>query len=137
MSAVRPGKKVRTQQQVGCTEVISCSRHWPCLFPQHGPGRKHMRKIELQPWQRTIVTANVGRFARGLFHSDGYRGINRVRAQLAAGDHWYLAGWSMTVGMALLIASADSGLLSFSSSSAIAFTSLSLSWLPSRANSGT
>src|SRR5690349_12665166 len=27
--------------------------------------------------------------ARGLFHSDGYRGINRVRAQLADGDHWY------------------------------------------------
>ena len=73
------GNKVRTQQQVGCTEVISCSRHWPCLFPQHGPGRKHMRTIELQPWQRTIVTANAGRFARGLFHSDGYRGFNRVR----------------------------------------------------------
>jgi hypothetical protein len=32
---------------------------------------------------------NVGRFACGLFHSDGYRGINRVRVQLADGDHWY------------------------------------------------
>jgi hypothetical protein len=89
MSTVRPASKVFTQQQVGCTEVISCSRHWPCLFPQHGPGRKHMRKIELQPWQRTIVTTHAGRFARGLFHSDGYRGINRVRAHLADGDHWY------------------------------------------------
>jgi len=89
MSAVRPGNRVHTQQQVSCTEVISCSRHWPCLFPQHGPGRKHMRKIELQPWQHTIVTANTGRLARGLFHSDGYRGINRVRAHLADGDHWY------------------------------------------------
>ena len=89
MSAVRPGNKVGTQQQAGCTEVISCSRHWPCLFPQHGPGRKHMRKIELQPWQHTIVMTNAGRFARGLFHSDGYRGINRVRARLADGDHWY------------------------------------------------
>jgi len=48
-----------------------------------------MRKIELQPWQRTIVTVNPGRFARGLFHSDGYRGINQVRARLANGDHWY------------------------------------------------
>jgi len=56
MSAVRPGNKVRTQQQAGCTEVISCSRHWPCLFPQQGPGRKHMPKIELQPLQRIIVT---------------------------------------------------------------------------------
>jgi hypothetical protein len=48
-----------------------------------------MRKIELQPWQRTIVTANPGRFARGLFHSDGYRGVNRVRANLTDGDQWY------------------------------------------------
>ena len=42
-----------------------------------------MRTIELQAWQRAIVRAVPGQFARGLFHSDGYRGINRVRAQLA------------------------------------------------------
>jgi hypothetical protein len=89
MSDVRPQSKVRIQQLAGCAEVISSSRHWPCLFPQHGPGRKHMRKIELQPWQRTIVTTNAGQLARGLLHSDGYRGINRVRARLADGDRWY------------------------------------------------
>jgi hypothetical protein len=89
MIAVRPHNKVFTQQHQGCTEVASTSRHWPCLFPQHGPGRKHLRKIDLQPWQRTIVAADTGHFARGLFHSDGYRGINRVRARLADGDHWY------------------------------------------------
>ena len=48
-----------------------------------------MRNIELQPWQRTIVMANPGRLARGLFHSDGYRVINRVRAHLAESDRWY------------------------------------------------
>jgi hypothetical protein len=89
MKAIRPYNKVRTQQHPGCTEVISCSRHWPCLFPQHGAGRKHMRKIELQPWQLAIVTAYPGRLARGLFHSDGYRGVNRVRRCLGDGDHWY------------------------------------------------
>jgi hypothetical protein len=89
MRSIRPGNKVGAQQKVGCTEVTSCSRHWPCLLPQHGPGEKHMRKIALQPWQRTIVMANPGHFARGLFHSDGYRGINRVRARLAQGDQWY------------------------------------------------
>lgn len=72
MRAVRPGNKVRTQQQVGCTEVISSSsKHWPCLLPQHGPGRKHLRNIELQAWQPTIVAENPGCFAGGLFHSDG------------------------------------------------------------------
>jgi hypothetical protein len=47
MSAIRPGNKVAIQQKVGCAEVISRSRHWPCLFPQHSPGKKHTRKIEL------------------------------------------------------------------------------------------
>ena len=89
MSAIRPLSKVSIQQKVGCAEVMSYSRHWPCLFPQYGPGRKHNRTIELQSWQQTIVAEHPGHFARGLFHSDGYRGINRVRAHLAAGDRWY------------------------------------------------
>lgn len=89
MCAVRPGNKVSTQQRPGCTEVASYSRHWPCLLPQHGAGRKHLRRIELQTWQRIVVTGNPGHFARGLFHSDGYRGLNRVRAHLPNGDHWY------------------------------------------------
>ncbi|MBB4855083.1 hypothetical protein HNP40_002475 [Mycobacteroides chelonae] len=24
-----------------CVDVAMYSKHWPCLFPQHGPGRKH------------------------------------------------------------------------------------------------
>ena len=89
MRSIRPGNKVGIRQMVGCAEVSSCSRLWPCLFPQHGPGRKHLRTIGLDAWQHTIVRANPGHFARGLFHSDGYRGINRVRARLAQGDRWY------------------------------------------------
>jgi hypothetical protein len=89
MLAIRPGNKVSTQQKVGCTEVISCSRHWPCLFPQHGPGRKHTREIGLEHWQVVIVQKYPGEFARGLFHSDGWRGVNRVRRRLAGGDRWY------------------------------------------------
>jgi len=50
---------------------------------------KHMRTIELEPWQRIIVTGNPGHFARGLFHSDGYRGINRIRRRVADGERWY------------------------------------------------
>ena len=43
----------------------------------------------LEPWQQTIVTAYPGSFARGLFHSDGCRVINRVRREMADGDRWY------------------------------------------------
>ncbi len=37
-------------------------RIWPLLFPQHGPGRKHDREIELVDWQqrdRRRVSANL------------------------------------------------------------------------------
>ena len=89
MRAIRPTSKVMMVQKQGCQEVMSYSRHWPCLFPQHGPGKKHLRQIELQPWQRTIVAKFPGEFVRGLLHSDGYRGMNRVRRVLADGEHWY------------------------------------------------
>jgi hypothetical protein len=67
----------------------STSKHWPCLFPQHGPGRKHERTIELVPWQQPITRMYPGLFARGLFHSDGCRVTNRVRRPLTSGDRWY------------------------------------------------
>jgi hypothetical protein len=86
---VMPLSAVFTRQYSGMTEVKSTSKHWPCLFPQHGPGMKHARKIELAQWQQVIVDRDPGDFARGLFHSDGYRGMNRVRRVLADGDHWY------------------------------------------------
>lgn len=89
LSAVMPTSSVFCVQRAGCTEVKSTSKHWPCLFPQHGPGRKHERKIELADWQQSIVAEFPGELARGLFHSDGCRFTNRVRRPLADGDHWY------------------------------------------------
>jgi hypothetical protein len=91
MSVVKPSSSVFcvSPRGVGCTYVKSTSKHWVCLFPQHGPGRKHERKIELEAWQEEIVARHPGDFARGLFHSDGCRLINRVRRPLKGGDRWY------------------------------------------------
>lgn len=89
LSAVMPISGVFCVQRQGCMEVKSTSKHWPCLFPQHGPGRKHTRKIELRQWQSTIVEKYPGEFAKGLFHSDGWRGVNRVRQRLPDGERWY------------------------------------------------
>jgi hypothetical protein len=86
---VMPPSAVFSREYRGMTEVMSTSKHWPCLFPQHGPSLKHVRKIELAEWQQIIVDRWPGNFARGLFHSDGYRGLNRVRRVLADGVHWY------------------------------------------------
>lgn len=89
MKAIRPENKVMTVQRQGCTEVLSYSKHWPCLFPQHGPGEKHKRTIELAGWQQVVVNHHTGDFVRGLFHSDGWRGVNRVRRPLSDGDRWH------------------------------------------------
>ena len=89
MSEVMPTSSVFYVHYQGCTMVKSTSKHWPCLFPQHGPGRKHTRKIELESWQSAIVQEYPGEFARGLFHSDGWRGVNRVRRRLSDGDRLY------------------------------------------------
>jgi hypothetical protein len=89
MVAVMPSSSVFCVQRIGMTEVKITSKHWPCLFPQHGPGPKHLRKIELAEWQEDIVSQYPGDFVRGLMHSDGCRGMNRVKRTLRDGDHWY------------------------------------------------
>ncbi|MFF0524696.1 helix-turn-helix domain-containing protein [Actinomadura nitritigenes] len=89
VGSVLPGSRVGRRQRTGCTMVGSYSKHWPCLFPQHGPGRKHERKIELAGWQREITDQRTEEFVRGLIHSDGCRSMNRVRRPLQGGNRWY------------------------------------------------
>lgn len=83
MRAVRPSTpmKVGRAQNPGCIEIYCHWKHWPCLFPQHGPGRKHERKIQLHPWQEAIVESHPDRLLRGLIQSDGYRGPNYVNGK--------------------------------------------------------
>jgi len=81
MEAMLPGKHAHQwlRHDCACVEISMYSKHWLCLFPQHGPGRKHTRAIELVDWRRTIVEANRGAVLRGLIHSDGCRIIARER----------------------------------------------------------
>lgn len=76
IQAVRPSDKVYVLQRQGCVNVTSYGRHWTCLFPQHGPGKKHERPIALEGWQQEIVDAHPWEFVRGLIHSDGCRITN-------------------------------------------------------------
>jgi hypothetical protein len=70
--------KVRFDSTKRLANIFSYWRSWPCLIPQHGRGRKHARPIALASWQVDIVEAHPGCFLRGLIHSDGWRGLNRV-----------------------------------------------------------
>ncbi|MFL4903500.1 helix-turn-helix domain-containing protein [Streptomyces sp. MMS24-I2-30] len=76
MHAVRPDNSVWRVRKQGCFAVTGSSKHWICLFPQHGPGKKHERPITLEPWQQEIVDAHPWAFIRGLIHSDGCRITN-------------------------------------------------------------
>lgn len=82
--AVRPDNRVGRVQRKGCVAVTSCSVHWACMFPQHGPGKKHERRIAVEPWQQEILDRHPWPFIRGLIHSDGCR-ITNWTTRLVAG----------------------------------------------------
>ena len=81
MATVMPRSKVSIvrRRDENADEVLSWSRAWPCLIPQHGPGRKHERRIALTRWQQNIVDREPKRFLRGLIHSDGCYSVNTIR----------------------------------------------------------
>ena len=78
MRRVLPASKVGRVQRDGCSEIYSYSKHWPCLFPQHGSGMKHRRSIVLGDWQERVLDVHPDQVLKGLIHSDGCRVTNRV-----------------------------------------------------------
>jgi hypothetical protein len=70
----------RERAKPSFVEVSAYSKAWPCLLPQHGPGRKHQRSIALAVWQQDLVQQHPRLLLRGLIHSDGSRYINTGRA---------------------------------------------------------
>lgn len=60
------GRRVTHVTRPGCVELVSHWKHWICLFPQHGSGPKHLRPIELSPWQRNLVEQFPREFVKGL-----------------------------------------------------------------------
>ncbi|MFF7275877.1 helix-turn-helix domain-containing protein [Streptomyces griseorubiginosus] len=85
MRSVFPNNSVCRVRRKGCREVKLYSMHLWCLFPQHGPGKKHERIIALEPWQQAIVDDYPWEFIRGLIHSDGCR-ITNWTTRLVAGE---------------------------------------------------
>jgi hypothetical protein len=57
-------------------ELSVYSKSLPCLFPQHGPGKKHERRIWLSEWQQALMERWPEALLRGLIHSDGCRFTN-------------------------------------------------------------
>lgn len=89
MRQVKPGSRPHTREVPGCLVMTVSWKHWPCLFPQHGPGRKHERRLGMTAWQWAVVEAHPADFLRGLFHSDGCRVNNWARRQVAGETKTY------------------------------------------------
>ena len=84
-----PGQRARAMQlPKNCVEVSLYSKHWPCLFPQHGPGKKHDRRIALEPWQQALVDQATEEFIIGLIHSDGCRVVANDRGVMSIRYHF-------------------------------------------------
>ena len=80
LESLMPGQHAAVMKMpTKCVEVGLYSKHWPCFFPQHGPGRKHHRRIALEPWQQAIVDREPEEFVCGLIHSDGCRVVANDR----------------------------------------------------------
>lgn len=86
---VRGVDKVGFALREGCVDVNAYWKHWHCVFPQHGPGRKHERRIELESWQKRIVENHPKALIRGLIHSDGNRHMNPITRRLKSGTRHY------------------------------------------------
>jgi hypothetical protein len=82
---VKPASRPWTRLRPGCVETKAGWKHWPCLFPQHGPGRKHERPMILADWQDEIVAVYPWDFLRGLMHSDGSR-VNNWATRVVRGE---------------------------------------------------
>jgi len=86
MEAVSPNRvSIRKDGPKECFRLYSGWQLWPVLFPQHGPGRKHLRPIALTDWQWDLVRRHCEAFIRGLIHSDGCRTVNRFKTKLPSG----------------------------------------------------
>ena len=77
----RVGRQLRsggfeTSRPGSATELSVYAKWWPCLIPQHGPGRKHTRSIRLADWQAPVLDDHAAAFLRGLVQSDGCRFMN-------------------------------------------------------------
>ena len=57
-------------------------------MPQHGPGKKHTRRIALEPWQQALVNRATEEFILGLIHSDGCRVVANDRGVMSVRYHF-------------------------------------------------
>lgn len=73
LQIILPNNKINIHKKKNCNAyiVLAYNINLPNLFPQHAPGKKHLRKLEFQDWQLEILKEYPEEFIRGCFQSDG------------------------------------------------------------------
>jgi hypothetical protein len=101
VGTVAPGSSGWSNRSDTLVVLSVYSQHLGCLSPQHGPGPKHKRRIELEPWQKQLLGQAPWGFIRGCIRSDGCAFINRT------GPYEYLSyDFSLSKGIVNLFAHA-------------------------------
>jgi Homeodomain-like domain-containing protein len=87
---VVPGRRVwwGKRPASACVDVSLYYGGWSVLIPQHGPGKKHHRHIELADWQDSLLATAHEPFLRGLIHSDGCRTVATDRGRRSVRYHF-------------------------------------------------
>ena len=75
VSARRPGQVAK----IGCVDVYSTWKHWPCAFPQRGPWNEAHAADRAHGLADSLVKVYPQAFLAGLIHSDGCRAMNKVK----------------------------------------------------------
>jgi hypothetical protein len=73
VASLHPRQRVAVRKHGNARVVAAYAWEWRLLFPQHGPGRKHTRRIQLTDWQNEILKRHPVDFLRGCLESDGSR----------------------------------------------------------------
>ena len=81
VTVTKPSRSPLSGRDDTCTVLSIYSTHLPCVFPQHGSGRKHERSIVLEDWQEAAVAAAPWGFIRGCIQTDGCAFVNRTDIQ--------------------------------------------------------
>jgi hypothetical protein len=69
------------QRRARLRPYLRLPSHLAYIFPQHGPGPKHRRRIRLEPWQQQIVDVAPWPFIRACIRTYGCSFLNRTNVQ--------------------------------------------------------
>ena len=84
-----PGQRAGIVQRARAVSKCRCTPNTGHVCSlSTGPGKKHDRRIALEPWQQALVDQATEEFVLGLIHSDGCRVVANDRGVMSIRYHF-------------------------------------------------